>query len=134
MADLTISKEDVLKFREFFYRKTGIQFDDSKRYFVDRRLIERVQATDSGCFRNYFMMLRFEASGDEIQTLTNLMTVNETYFFREEYQFQCMVRSILPEIVARKGDQGPIRIWSIPSSSAWWISSIRAGISSRERR
>jgi len=117
MPELTISKEDFLKFREFFYRKTGIQFDDSKRYFVDRRLIERVEATDSGCFRNYFMMLRFEASGDEIQTLTNLMTVNETYFFREEYQFKCLINSILPELVQHKKDKSPIRIWSMPSSS-----------------
>jgi chemotaxis protein methyltransferase CheR len=117
MPELTISQEDFLKFREFFYRKTGIQFDDSKRYFVDKRLIERIEATDSGSFRNYFMMLRFEASGDEIQALTNLMTVNETYFFREEYQFKCLVGSILPEIVKHKKDNKPIRIWSMPSSS-----------------
>jgi chemotaxis protein methyltransferase CheR len=62
-------------------------------------------------------MLRFEASGEELQHLTNLMTVNETYFFREEYQFQCLVKSILPEITGRKRDGGPIRIWAIPSSS-----------------
>jgi len=117
MSDITIGKEDFLKFREFFYRKTGIQFDDSKRYFVDRRLIDRIEATDSGNFRNYFMMLRFEASGDEIQTLTNVMTVNETYFFREEYQFKCLVNSILPEITKGKKDKSPIRIWSMPSSS-----------------
>jgi len=117
MSDITIGKEDFLKFREFFYRKTGIQFDDSKRYFVDRRLIDRIEATDSGNFRNYFMMLRFEASGDEIQTLTNVMTVNETYFFREEYQFKCLVNSILPEITKTKKDKSPIRIWSMPSSS-----------------
>jgi chemotaxis protein methyltransferase CheR len=117
MPEITIGQEDFLKFREFFYRKTGIQFDDSKRYFVDRRLIDRIEATDSGCFRNYFMMLRFEASGGEIQTLTNLMTVNETYFFREEYQFKCMVNSILPEIIKHKKKDGPIRIWSMPSSS-----------------
>jgi chemotaxis protein methyltransferase CheR len=117
MAEISITQEDFIKFREFFYRKTGIQFDDSKRYFVDRRLIERVEATDSGCFRNYFMMLRFEASGDEIQTLTNLMTVNETYFFREEYQFKCLINSILPELTKLKKDKSPIRIWSMPSSS-----------------
>jgi chemotaxis protein methyltransferase CheR len=117
MADISIHQDDFLKFREFFYRKTGIQFDDSKRYFVDRRLVERVGATDSGCFRNYFMMLRFEASGDELQALTNLMTVNETYFFREEYQFKCLVNSILPEITKTRKNQNPIRIWSMPSSS-----------------
>jgi len=117
MGELTISKEDFLKFREFFYRKTGIQFEDSKRYFVDKRLIERIEETGSETFRNYFIMLRFEASGEELQTLTNLMTVNETYFYREEYQFKCLVRSILPELTTHKKDYRPIRIWSMPSSS-----------------
>lgn len=117
MEALTITKEDFGRFQEFFYRKTGIQFEDSKRYFVDKRLIERVEATDSGTFRNYFMMLRFEASGEELQLLTNLMTVNETYFFREEYQFQCLVSSMLGEITRHKTSTGPVRIWSVPSSS-----------------
>jgi len=117
MTDTTISQPDFEKFREFFYRKTGIQFEPSKRYFVDKRLVERIELTDSGTFRNYFTKLRFEASGEELQHLTNLMTVNETYFFREEYQFQCLVKSILPDIVSRKTDKRPIRIWVMPSSS-----------------
>ena len=117
MTDTIISQEEFLKFREFFYRKTGIQFEDSKRYFVDKRLIERIEATGSTNFRNYFITLRFEASGEELQTLTNLMTVNETYFFREEYQFKSLVTSILPEITAHKKDFRPLRIWSVPSSS-----------------
>jgi chemotaxis protein methyltransferase CheR len=117
MAEISISAEDFQKFREFFYRKTGIQFESSKRYFVDKRLVERVEATGSESFRAYFTLLRFQASGEELQQLTNLMTVNETYFFREEYQFQCLVDSILPEITTRKRDAGPIRIWVIPSSS-----------------
>ena len=117
MADISISEEDFSKFREFFYRKTGIQFDTSKRYFVDKRLAERIEATRSDNFRSYFTLLRFQASGEELQQLTNLMTVNETYFFREDYQFKCLVDSILPEITARKKDGNPIRIWAIPSSS-----------------
>jgi chemotaxis protein methyltransferase CheR len=117
VAEITISEEDFRKFREYFYRKTGIQFEATKRYFVDKRLIERIEATHFDNFRNYFMMLRFEATGNELQTLVNLMTVNETYFFREEYQFQCLVNSLLSEIIQRKKDHSPIRIWSIPSSS-----------------
>jgi len=117
MTATTISDDDFEKFREYFYRKTGISFEPTKRYFVDKRLAERVDVTVSGNFRSYFAMLRFQASGDELQQLTNLMTVNETYFLREEYQFQCLVDSLLPEIVSRKTDQGPIRIWCIPSSS-----------------
>jgi chemotaxis protein methyltransferase CheR len=114
MTEPGISDLDFEKFREFFYRKTGIQFETSKRYFVDKRLIERIELTHSGGFRNYFTLLRFEASGEELQCLTNLMTVNETYFFREEYQFQCLVMSILPDIVSRKNSKSPIRIGSFP--------------------
>jgi len=108
---------DFEKFREFFYRKTGISFDPGKRYFVDKRLAERVEVTGSGDFRSYFNMLRFQSSGEELQQLTNLMTVNETYFLREDYQFECLVDSMLPEICSRKTDAKPIRIWCIPSSS-----------------
>ncbi|NDY90491.1 CheR family methyltransferase [Ideonella livida] len=117
MVEPTITDEDFQKFREFFYRKTGIQFDPSKRYFVDKRLLERMAATGNTLFRTYFTMLRFQASGQELQILTNLMTVNETYFFREDYQFKCLVNSIMPEVVARKKPGTPIRIWILPSSS-----------------
>lgn len=117
MTSPVITEHDFEKFREYFYRKTGIQFDAGKRYFVDKRILERMAATGHALFRSYFTMLRFQASGEEMQVLTNLMTVNETYFFREEYQFQCLVHSILPHLVEQKKDQRPLRIWVIPSSS-----------------
>ena len=113
----SITIEDFLKFKEFFYRRTGISFEASKRYFVDKRLVERIEATGTANFRGYFTMLRFQASGEELQQLTNLMTVNETYFLREEYQFRCLVDSILPEIVRNRTSSNAIRIWCIPSSS-----------------
>jgi chemotaxis protein methyltransferase CheR len=117
MTATTISQDDFLKFQEYFYRKTGIRFEDTKRYFVDKRLMERMGHSGCASFREYFSKLRFEADGTELQALVNLMTVNETYFFREDYQFDCLVKSILPEIVARKKDRSPIRIWALPSSS-----------------
>jgi len=112
-----ITEEDFLKFKEFFYRKTGINFETTKRYFVDKRLVERIEVTGTENFRGYFTLLRFQDSGEELQQLTNLMTVNETYFLREEYQFRCLVESILPEIVRIRSGRHPIRIWCIPSSS-----------------
>jgi chemotaxis protein methyltransferase CheR len=112
-----ITSEDFLKFKEYFYRRTGISFESSKRYFVDKRLIERMEATGNATFRGYFTMLRFQASGEELQRLTNLMTVNETYFLREDYQFKCLVDSILPEVVKHKRAGDQVRIWCIPSSS-----------------
>ena len=113
----TITDADFEKFRDFFYRKTGIHFDDSKRYFVDKRLIDRVEATGADDFRSYFIALRFDTKGEELQHLTNAMTVNETYFFRESYQFDCMVNSLLTEITRHKRKGSRIRIWSVPSST-----------------
>jgi chemotaxis protein methyltransferase CheR len=112
-----ITDSDFVRFRDFFYRKTGIMFADNKRYFVDKRLQERMLAVGQPVFRDYFNTLRFQASGEEFQALVNLMTVNETYFYREEYQFRCLVRSILPEIVRRKAPGAPLRIWSVPCST-----------------
>lgn len=113
----SISDAEFHKFREFFYRQTGIHFEDSKRYFVDKRLLDRLLLTDSGSFNSWFSLLRAEPAGGEMQQLINAMTVNETYFLREDYQFTALVDSILPDIVARKRDAAPIRIWCMPSSS-----------------
>jgi chemotaxis protein methyltransferase CheR len=43
--------------------------------------------------------------------------VNETYFYREEHQFDCMVRHLLPEITAKKRKGERVRIWSMPCST-----------------
>jgi chemotaxis protein methyltransferase CheR len=115
--EVSITDEDFEKFSEFFYRKTGIRFDSSKRYFVDRRLIERMSATGHKSFKTYFIYLRFNSDKKELQALINAMTVNETYFFREEYQFRCMVERMLPEVVSWKRPGETIKIWSIPSST-----------------
>jgi chemotaxis protein methyltransferase CheR len=112
-----ITPEQYLKFRDFYYRKTGTFFDESKRYFVDKRLQERILASECDGFHDYFVMLRFEADGKELQKLINLMTVNETYFFREEYQFKCMVNSLLPELIKQRGKADHLRIWSVPCST-----------------
>ncbi len=117
MAEAEISKQDFERFRDYFYRKTGIRFEDNKQYFVNKRLLERMEQTGSTSFRRYFTMLRFQASGEELQELINIMTVNETYFFREEYQFECLVESVLDEVIKNKSPGDTIRIWSIPSST-----------------
>lgn len=114
---LQISDTDFQKFAEYFYRKTGIHFGDSKRYFVDKRLIERIKQTGADSFREYFVNLRFDRDSQELQALINTMTVNETYFFREEYHFRCMVNSMLTEITKNKRPGDTIRIWSVPCSS-----------------
>lgn len=117
---LTISDEEFERFQDFFYRKTGIVFGEAKRYFVDRRLNDRFAATGHGTPSAYLLFLKYDDTrSQELQHLINAMTVNETYFYREEYQFSCLVKSILPELVARRTprDNRPIRLWSLPCST-----------------
>jgi chemotaxis protein methyltransferase CheR len=63
------------------------------------------------------MSIRFETQGEEMQRLVNQMTVNETYFFREDYQFKTLVQGLLPDLALSRSPSDPIRIWSIPCSS-----------------
>ncbi len=113
----TLTQQEFAKFCEFFYRKTGIIFAENKRYFVERRIQERMDSTQCSSFREYFAMVRFENAGQEMQRLVNAMTVNETYFFREDYQFDTLVSGILPELAGKKRPGDTIRIWSLPCST-----------------
>lgn len=113
----TITDDDFKRFREMFYRKTGIWFEESRRYFVDKRLQDRIKLGEHRDFRSWFTKMRFQASGEEFQDLVNAMTVNETYFFREDYQLECLVESALPEVLSRKPEGESLRIWSIPCST-----------------
>src|SRR5450756_762028 len=116
-ATLSVSASEYQKFCEYFYRRTGISFAENKRYFVDKRLIERIQKTGASGVEDYFERLRRHDANGEIEILINLLTINETYFYREDHQLDCLTNGILPELIAerRKGDR--IRIWSIPCST-----------------
>jgi len=112
-----ITEAEYLRFCEYFYRRTGIAFGNNKRYFVDKRLVERMHATGHAGFEAYFAGLRRADAQPEIQRLTNLLTVNETYFYREDHQFHCLSDSILPEITAGRRNGDRVRIWSMPCST-----------------
>jgi chemotaxis protein methyltransferase CheR len=112
-----ITPSEYQKFCEYFYRRTGMSFGDNKRYYVDKRLMERIRRTNSEDFDQYFNILRRRDAEAEIEHLINLFTVNETYFYREVDQFSCLVNGMLPELIAgrRRGDR--IRIWTMPCST-----------------
>jgi chemotaxis protein methyltransferase CheR len=114
---LPVSTDEYAKFCEFFYRKTGILFSEQKRYFVERRILDRIRLTASEGFHDWFALVRFQAAGAELQALVNVMTVNETYFFRELYQFEALVQGMLPQVVQGRPPARPVRIWSLPCST-----------------
>ena len=113
---ITITEEEFRKLAEFLYRRTGMVFNETKRYYVERRIMDRMAATSSATFAHYFMVLRGEAR-NEVEHFINAFTVNETYFYREEHQLECLARDLLPERVRGKRKGEPIRIWSAPCST-----------------
>jgi chemotaxis protein methyltransferase CheR len=111
-----VSQEDVRRLCDFLYRRTGMLFADSKRYYIDRRLAERIAATRSGSFNAYFALLR-SGSEREVEHLVNAFTVNETYFNREDHQLRCLTSNLLDDAIRDKRPGEPIRIWSVPCST-----------------
>ena len=135
-----ITPDEVQRFCEFLYRRTGMSFTEGKRYFIDRRLEDRIAATGSLSFQAYFSLLRADAD-HEIEHLINSFTVNETYFYREDHQLRCMTASLLDSIVSHKKPGGTVRIWSIPCSTgeepysiALWLMENWAQVDSFQRR
>jgi len=113
--ELALSPEDFSRFCEFLYRRTGMTFGESKRYYVVRRVAERMAATGDANFGDYFARLRSQRG--ELEAATNAFTVNETYFYREEHQLRALSEHILPEVVADKGPGDRVRLWSVPCST-----------------
>jgi chemotaxis protein methyltransferase CheR len=111
-----LNEDEFRRLCEFLYRRTGMVFGEPKRYYVERRVLERMSATGSGSFASYFARLRTDAAG-EIEQFINAFTVNETYFYREDHQLQCLSTDLLTERIRHKKKGDPIRIWSVPCSS-----------------
>jgi chemotaxis protein methyltransferase CheR len=111
------SIENFEKIKEFIYRKTGISIDFNTSY---KKLKDHIED-----FKNYFFKLRFDdEDGIEFQKLINLITNNDTYFYREKEQFDILVKHILPQLDQELDKSKPIRILSAPCSSGEEVYSI----------
>ena len=117
MPDLAkLTEDEFRRLCEFLYRRTGMVFNEGKRYYVERRIAERMAATDSRSFESYFARLRGNALG-EIEQFVNAFTVNETYFYREEHQLSCLTSNLLAERLKGRSHGDRLRIWSVPCST-----------------
>jgi chemotaxis protein methyltransferase CheR len=115
MTDAVLSLNDLQRLSDFLYRHTGMLFGETKRYYIERRVDDRMAATDSPNFATYFNVLRADSA--EREALINAFTVNETYFYREEHQLACLSRDLLPDLIKARRPGDKIRIWSAPCST-----------------
>ncbi|HEY4119063.1 MAG TPA: protein-glutamate O-methyltransferase CheR [Byssovorax sp.] len=101
--------------RELFNETCGLAFGADSRPLLERRLRERVNALGLSSFGEYHQFLRFHERGRaELEEAIDLVTVNETYFFREAYQLRAYRLEILPMLAA---SEGRISVWSAGCST-----------------
>jgi chemotaxis protein methyltransferase CheR len=112
--------EYFIKIRNLVYDRTGIRFEENKIYYVKKRLQQRMAAGGFQGIEEYIKFLKFfDRDGREFQELINLLTVNETYFFREFPQLQVFAENCLDEIIERKQKNGDrtIKVFSAGCST-----------------
>lgn len=111
---------DFDRLAEVIYRKAGIRFEQKKIYYLAKRVGKRMLALNINTPGNYVRFLKFQDhSGTELQNFLNLLTINETYFFRDFNQLQAFAEYCLEKLVSKKKEGGDrsIRIWSAGCSS-----------------
>ncbi|ESZ14956.1 chemotaxis protein [Mesorhizobium sp. L2C085B000] len=113
---IEITDEEIRRLGDFLYRRTGMVYSVSKRYYIERRIADRANATASPSFERYFAKLRIDAEG-EIEKFINAFTVNETYFNREDHQFRCLTKDLLRERIAAGYGKDQLRLWSVPCAT-----------------
>lgn len=120
VVGVKLSDPSFENLRKYIYDNCGIYFQDNKKYLLESRLQKRLTFLSIGSYDDYLVYLKSNnGSINEKKYLYEAITINETFFFRNQPQLDALVSSILPEIIAAKRKIGKpkIRIWSAASSS-----------------
>ncbi len=116
----SLHEDDFRLIRDFIAEYSGIFFDDHSRYLLEKRLQKRLETHGLESFRDYYYRLIYSPDReDEVGIMLDVLTTNETYFFREDNQLKALSEEIIPEIVSGReaGMDKTIRIWSAGCST-----------------
>ncbi len=110
--------DDVFRqMRDAIYARSGLWFSDTSKYLLQKRLSPRARELSFDSFQKYFYFLQYDPRADaEYDRIFDLVTTNETYFFREPAQLAAFSQEIVPELLERRPGR-KIRIWSAGCSS-----------------
>ncbi len=117
--DQRIHSSELIPIRDLIAENSGLYFDDKKFYFIEKRIVKRVRATNSRTVKNYFRLLKLGKNEEEMKELITSLTTNETYFFRYLPQLESFSEEALPLICNEKRNQKDftLNIWSAACSS-----------------
>ena len=116
-----LSLVDFQRISALIGKEVGIKLPPAKRLMVEGRLRKRIRALGLGSFDDYGDLLFRREGGmaSELPYLINAVTTNKTDFFREPEHFECMERTLVPELLkARRHERMPLlKVWSAASST-----------------
>lgn len=118
--EAVMTEEEFRLIRDIIYSHCGLFFDSDTKYLLEKRLAKRLPLNQLKDFKEYYHFLKYERRKDqEMSDLMDILTTNETYFFREAFQLKALTDEILPEIKAAKETKGDktLRIWSAGCST-----------------
>jgi len=109
---LQLKDHEFKGFSDLIYKLAGIHMSDGKRALIASRLLKRVKHFQLKTYADYLKLVTESNNLDERQIMVNLLTTNETYFFREPPHFEFIKNEIAPNFQG-----GSLRVWSAASSS-----------------
>ena len=133
-TELIMSDEEFHLLRDCVYSHCGIFFDNDSKYLLEKRLARRLTALNLPSYRDYYHYLKYNRKKDqELMDIMDILTTNETYFFRESFQLKAFTDEIIPELITAKHSSGnhSLRIWSAGCSTgeeAYTIAMLLHGI------
>lgn len=113
MTAATISDQEFSQFQKLIYQLAGIHMSEAKKALVCGRLAMRLSEYSLDSYGEYFDLITDKNNADELQVAVDLLTTNETYFFREPKHFDFLRTSILS---GHKPGRN-FRVWSAACSS-----------------
>jgi len=116
---MTMSLQLFQEIRKYIYDLTGIYFQDNKKYLLESRLQRRISFLGLKNYEEYFNLLKSNKNTEEKKYFYEAITINETFFFRNQPQLDALASKVLPEIIQNKISQkkNKIRVWSAACSS-----------------
>lgn len=113
-----LTDEEFRLFRNLVYEEAGIYLKETRKDFLGNRLLKRMNATGLSSPYWYYKFVT-ETKGTELLMLLDLLTVNETSFFRNGPQMELFGNVVLPDVMRKRSRdmQRRLRIWSAGCSS-----------------
>jgi len=118
--EVQMTDEEFRLIRDLIYSHCGLYFDSDSRYLLEKRLGRRLPLHQLNGYKDYYHFLKYNRGKElELSEIMDVLTTNETYFFREAFQLKAFTDEILPELMAEKEKRGErsLRIWSAGCST-----------------